>query len=44
MDKTDNIYYLHGVIDTLKDIIANNTNIKINFNINPHKNKLSLTT
>jgi broad-specificity NMP kinase len=28
-----NIYYLHGVIDTLKDIIANNTNIKINLSL-----------
>ena len=32
----NNIYYLHGVIDTLKEIIAQNTNIKINI---PFKDK-----
>lgn len=36
----NNVYYLHGVIDTLKDIIANNTNIKINLSITHQKDKI----
>ena len=36
----NNIYYLHGVIDTLEDIIANNTNIKFNLSSNAQKDKI----